>query len=88
LQRPILFSNQADWIEASYGVDRSNVAKLPDTIPQTSGGAPMNPEIAKVPWSKYVDEFTDCQYDMNYKIPNIWRSHIRRYCNLSKRTKR
>lgn len=68
---PINPANQAGWIDASYGVGLSKATKLPDIPLRTARGASVNPEIANVPWSKYIDQFTDSKYDMNYKIPNV-----------------
>ena len=39
-------------------------------LPIQQGTAPVSPAIANVPWEKYVDEFTECTYDVNYKVVN------------------
>src|SRR5262249_19731653 len=46
----------------------------PDFIlPYTEGGfilwQSVSSEVKDVPWGKYIDQFTEIKYDMNYKIP-------------------
>src|SRR5262249_1724287 len=37
---------------------------------------PVNPTIANVPWEKYVDQFTECVYDVNYKVENYFSTKL------------
>jgi hypothetical protein len=39
---------------------------------EPAGTAPVSPSIANVPWEKYVDQFTECTYDVNYKVTNYF----------------
>ena len=33
------------------------------------GAGPINPQIADIPWNRYVDQFKECIADVNYKVP-------------------
>jgi hypothetical protein len=37
-----------------------------------AGTAPVSSSIANVSWDKYVDQFTECIYDVNYKVVNYF----------------
>lgn len=66
---PLKPADQIGWYDAPYGIGQSKAKKLstpPATAPTPT---PVNPAIANLPWEKYVDQFTACKYDMNYKIP-------------------
>jgi hypothetical protein len=40
--------------------------------PPNSGTAPVSTAVANLPWSRYVDQFTECDYDVNYKVVNYF----------------
>ncbi len=41
------------------------------------GGVPVSPSIAGVSWDKYIDQFTECNYDVNYKVVNYFSTILR-----------
>lgn len=42
-----------------------------------AGSVPVNPAVAKVGWDKYVDQFTECIYDVNYQVKNYFSTVLR-----------
>ena len=62
--RPI---DQTGWVSASYGSGALKAQKI--VAASQSGPNDVAPAIAGVPWERYVDQFTECKYDVNYKIP-------------------
>ena len=66
---PINPDDQSGWYNASYGVGPSKAKKMLEPV-AAPVGVPVNPAIANVSWDKYVDQFVDAKYDMNYKIPH------------------
>jgi hypothetical protein len=36
------------------------------------GTAPVSPQVANLPFSLYVDQFTECDYDVNYRVVNYF----------------
>ena len=52
-------------------------ARQPDidynfVLPFASYGAGIDQSVANMPWGKYVDQFTSCIYDVNYKVNNYF----------------
>src|SRR5262249_29983590 len=37
-----------------------------------AGKAPVSPTVANLPWDRYVDQFTECGYDVNYNVVNYF----------------
>lgn len=50
----------------------STPANASETAPAQPGKAPVNSAIANIPWGRYIDEFTECDYDVNYKVVNYF----------------
>ncbi|GBU17954.1 MULTISPECIES: hypothetical protein [Methylobacterium] len=67
--RPIVPEKQSGWYAADYGTGNFQAKKIEAPVAPRAPDLSVNPEIAKLPWSRYVDQFSSQLYDMNYKIP-------------------
>ena len=73
---PIVRPQASVWYDAPYGIGPATATKLPDAPPKPSA-IPVSPDIANVPWERYLDQFLEPEadgkngpiYDMNYKVP-------------------
>jgi hypothetical protein len=63
-------SNKRTWYSSSYFTGGYQIEKKAAVSPAPPSGVPVNPQIANVAWDKYVDQYVDCKYDLNYKIPS------------------
>ncbi|WP_204274257.1 hypothetical protein, partial [Stenotrophomonas maltophilia] len=66
---PIVPEKQSGWYAADYGTGNFQAKKIEAPVAPRAPDLSVNPEIAKLPWSRYVDQFSSQLYDMNYKIP-------------------
>ncbi|MBL8586969.1 MAG: hypothetical protein JNK46_00430 [Methylobacteriaceae bacterium] len=57
------------WYSSDYFTGGYSAARVPDAPPPPPPGIEVNLGVRDQPWSKYVDQFTECVYDMNYKFP-------------------
>lgn len=66
---PIRQTGQDGWVAASYGSGKLEAQKAISPQLGINPGVPVDSAIANVPWERYVDLFSECTYDANYKIP-------------------
>ncbi len=64
LTRPITPAKQSGWYSSSYYTGKYEMKKVPP-----AGASDVDPTIANLPFERYVDQFTESRYDLNYKIP-------------------
>lgn len=57
------------WYSAPYFTGGYSATRVVDAPPPKPQGPPIDLSVQGQPWGKYVDQFTECVYDMNYKFP-------------------
>jgi len=67
--RPLdILLNKKTFYSSTYFTGPYQIEKVRSVTPGLPSGIPVNPEIANLSWDKYVDQYADCKYDLNYKI--------------------
>lgn len=64
-RRPLNTADHSGWYSSSYYTGNYKVRKL--VAPR--GATDVDPSVANLPLSLYVDCFIDYKYDVNYKVP-------------------
>ncbi len=66
-RRPISPVNQEGWYNATYYVGKYKMQKV--VARPSSPGSAVDPSLVGVSWDRYVDQYSEMKYDINYKIP-------------------
>ena len=64
--RPLTPSKQEGWMSSSYYNGKYKMEKV---IGAPSRACDVDPSVANLPFDRYVDQYSELKYDINYKIP-------------------